>query len=203
MSSYYRMALENYLKELDVKEDSVLDIGGSAYSVKKRVKSWDVKNYQILDNNLEKGLKGKDDWIEPNILADLNFKIFEINNKLQEIGEGTFDMVFCLETFDYIWNPIVALNNIRYFLKDGGKAIVSFPFLYPVHEPKESDALRFTEFGIKKLCEVTGLKIVKMTPRKTGNFDLLWQFYSADKMHPARGYEFQDTIGWICELKKE
>ena len=53
--SNYRDQLESYLKTLDIKADRVLDVGGAALLVKDRVKSWDVEEYKIADNNIEQG----------------------------------------------------------------------------------------------------------------------------------------------------
>jgi SAM-dependent methyltransferase len=194
MSSYYRQALEDYLMKLDVNVNSVLDIGGSANPVKGRTKSWDVKDYKILDNESEENYIVRGIWTKPDLRYDLNSPIY-LNEK--------FDLVFCLEVFDYIYDPIQALKNLRELVKPEGKIIISFPFIYPVHEPREVDCLRYTEFGIKKLMKVSRLKIEKMLPRKTGNFDTLWRFYSEDKMHPAKGYEQVSSLGWICEVIDE
>mgnify|MGYP001602469329 CR=1 FL=1 len=201
MSSYYRQSLELYLKELDVIADNCLDIGGSAYPVSKRVKSWDVKNYKIMDNNQELGWKD-DKWRDPEYTYDLNRDVkkhLSFNDK-QELTE-TFDLIFCLEVFDYIWHPIQALENIHLLLKDGGRAVITFPFIYPVHQPVESDSLRYTEFGIQKICTAAKLKITNMIPRETPNEGLLREFYSADKMHLAKQYD-HSVLGWIVEVTK-
>jgi hypothetical protein len=47
--SFYRDQLENYLKTIDVKAETVFDVGGKEKPVKGRTKSWTVKNYEILD----------------------------------------------------------------------------------------------------------------------------------------------------------
>lgn len=49
MSSSYRLELDRWLADLEVKADVVFDIGGSQLPLKGRTKSWDVKEYKILD----------------------------------------------------------------------------------------------------------------------------------------------------------
>ena len=85
--SFYRNQLEDWLKEIDVKADRVLDIGGSAYPVTKRVKSWEVKEYKILDNNNEQGLHEK--WQKPDFVMHIDNVGFD-SEKV-----GVHDVVFC------------------------------------------------------------------------------------------------------------
>ena len=114
--SYFRNQLEDWLKTIDVKADRVLDVGGGANPVKGRTKSWDVKEYKILDNGLEKMKQ----W--PDIVADINNRGEIIDRHQKSIVEkqklvlDKFDQVFCLEVMEYIYNPLEALRNIKRLL---------------------------------------------------------------------------------------
>ena len=68
MASLTRIQLENWLKTINVK-GSVLDVGGAQDPIQRRVKSWDVNDYKILD--LETPHKGD----KPDIVADINYPI--------------------------------------------------------------------------------------------------------------------------------
>lgn len=181
------------MSTLDVKADRVLDIGGSQNPIKGRTKSWDVKEYLIADL--------PDPHVElqkPDIELDLN--------KIQPEGtvfhSGDFDLLFCLEVFDYITHPKVALDWLQFFLKVGGIAWVSFPFVYPIHNPKDIDGLRYTEPAIRNLAAESFLSVEEIIYRRPrpGNNHLL-QFYSEDGMRAADGVDHNVT-GYIVRFRK-
>jgi len=167
MASTTRTQLENWLKTLDIKADKVLDVGGSCKPILERTKSWDVKEYRILDLKLE------DVKREPDIIEDLNepilckshsvgdiFALKEENKKYIE----HFNIAFCLETMQYMWNPVMALQNMNRFLKKGGALYISLPFLYPHQNPEGYDYLRYTKWGVEKLLKEVGFDIEKLIP---------------------------------------
>lgn len=172
--SWYRQQLEDWLSKLNVKADTVLDIGGAQGLVKGRVKSWDVKNYEV----------------------------FDLPKDVQEdtIGFEVADIIFCLEVFEYLIRPLEALCNIQAALKSGSKAYITFAFVYPLHQEVELDSLRYTETGIKKLADQAGLTVTNIWYRHDKS-QLLTMFYGADGMHPAKGYDHSVT-GYIVEFKK-
>lgn len=186
MSSSYRAELDRWISTLDVKAGSVLDIGGSQLPAKGRTRSWDVKEYKIADLASPHA-----DSPQPDIVLDLN----EENSILDE-----FDLIFCLEVFDYIWNPAQAFETLEELLKAGGTAYVTFPFMYPTHQPVEDDALRFTEGGIRKLAAFANLTVEELIPRRpeSNAIDYLWR---AERMRAAKHYDHNVT-GWIVKLRK-
>jgi 2-polyprenyl-3-methyl-5-hydroxy-6-metoxy-1,4-benzoquinol methylase len=190
MSSSYRIELDRWLMNLHVEADRCLDIGGSQLPVKGRTLTWDVKEYLIAD--LPEPHVGSP---KPDIELDMN--------KYDDIQASTFQMfdtVFCLEVFDYIYDPRIALSKIWSFLSTGGTAWVTFPAFYPHHQPIEDDALLYKEYGIRKLAEATGLKIVQMIKRRPET-NALEQFFSAERMRAAKNYDHHVT-GWIVEFTK-
>ena len=182
MSSIYREQLEAWLKGLDVKSQSVLDIGGSQLPVKDRVASWDVDDYKILD--LEIPHKGN----SPDIVCDLN-----INTNL---SFTYFNIAFCLEVMEYIWNPLEALNNIKRLLWHGGILYITFPFVYPHHNPKGQDSLRYTRWGAEKLLNEAGFKVEEIIPRMASGG--LANFYQTQRMRPCDGIN-HDEVGYIIK----
>lgn len=186
MSSSYRMELDAWLSQLNVRADTVIDIGGSQEPVKKRTKTWEVNKYLIGD--LESPHK---DSPKPDFTVDLN-GFCDTNIKA--------DIVFCLEVFEYVYDPMNAFHIISNMLNPGGIAYVSFPFVYPQHEPIEDDALRYTIGGIQKLASSTGLHINHYTIRRPET-DLLKQFYGAERLRAAKGVD-HDVTGWIVKLVK-
>lgn len=173
--SWYRHQLEAWLAELDVKAGTVLDIGGKQGEVKKRTKSWDVKEYKVLD-------------------------IPEFDIEKNRIFEEA-DIIFCLEVFEYLINPLEAMKNIKLTLKKGGKAYITFAFAYPHHNELELDSLRYTETGIKRIVNKVGLKVTDIRYR-TDRTGLLKAFYQEDGMHPSKQYHHHDVTGFIVEVTK-
>jgi SAM-dependent methyltransferase len=109
-------------------------------------------------------------------------------------------VVFCLEVFEYIYNPVQALENLVSFLRNGGVAYISFPAIYPVHEPKEIDYLRYTKKGIEKLLANSGFTSWNITPRvSTFGRDSLAYFYQQEGMHPVKGDTVIYDIGYMVE----
>lgn len=190
MSSSYRLELNKWLSNLDVKANRVLDIGGSQEQVKDRVRSWDVKEYLIADlPNPHK------DSPKPDIELDLN-----IGYDYHCDEDMRFDAIFCLEVFDYVWATETAFDCISGLLIAGGTAWVTFPSVYPLHQPVEDDALRYMPGGIKKLAESVGLTVEEMIPRR---FETdLWDTLIRNERMRAAKHEDHNFSGWIVRFSK-
>ena len=48
-------------------------------------------------------------------------------------------------------------------LKPDGKLILGVPFLYWLHE-EPHDYYRYTEFALDRFCQLSGLRLVELTP---------------------------------------
>lgn len=196
MSSFYRQQLESYLKTLNIKADKVLDVGGADLPVKGRTKSWDVKEYVIGD--LDKSHTGK----IPDYHFDMNKCPWCEGDKKQKQYSHYFDVIFCLEVFEYLYNPWWATKNLKAFIKQNGILYITFPTNYPVHNPVEEDCLRYTKQGIIKLLK--DFKILEMIPRimKSDSYLLYRQFISNEKMHAAKHYGDHNVLGYIVKAQK-
>ena len=105
-------------------------------------------------------------------------------NKVEKKYREYFNNVFCIEVFEYIFNPFQALKNINLLLKQGGILYISFHTWYGLHKPEGEDYLRYTKYGIEKLLKETGFEIVEMLP-KTVNQEArgaLQEFYNDEGM---------------------
>lgn len=179
--SYYREQLEDWLKELDVQAETVFDIGGGQGEVKSRVNSWHVKDYRVLDLPF--------------------FDITRLSNARDIARTQQADLIFCLEVFEYLIRPYEAMEAMHMLLKSGGRAYVTFAFVYPHHNELEMDSLRYTESGIRKLAKEIGFKINNVWYR-TDQSGLLKEFYAADGMRAAKQYNHHDVTGFIVEFEK-
>lgn len=173
--SFYREQLESYLQQMDIKANMVIDVGGKQKPVKGRTKSWSVDNYVILD-------------------------IPEFNLDEPFVYNAQADLVFCLEVFEYLIVPTMAMKNIANLMKPSGTAYVTFPFVYPLHNEVEFDSLRYTKSGIVRLAKHAGLNIERITDRKTKSGSLV-KYYSEDGMRAARG-ENHHVTGFIVKFTK-
>ena len=160
-----------------------------------------VLNYPISGEWSEVYDLGIEKTKRPYIKFDLNLPL----KQLKGYDEDTFkfDCIFCLEVFEYIWNPIEAMSNISKLLGYDGKAIISFPTQYPLHQPKLFDSLRYMKHGIIQLVKHSNLKIKKMFPRKaTKGAKALNSFFALEGMHPVKGDNSIYDIGYILEVYK-
>jgi SAM-dependent methyltransferase len=190
MSSYSRQQLESWLKTLDIKADAVLDIGGCQLPVNKRTKSWDVKEYKLLDLKQPHEQKQKAD-IEFNINDSIawihNSKDFPDVERFKIVDMEYyehFDSIFMLEVLEYVWNPVIAIENCNEFLKRGGLLYLSFHFLYPLHKPEDFDYLRYTPNGIIQILEENGFNVESFTNREMtkDGFNKFQEFISLEGM---------------------
>tara|TARA_R110001606_G_scaffold222699_1_gene370660 strand:+ start:1847 stop:2605 length:759 start_codon:yes stop_codon:yes gene_type:complete len=69
-----------------------------------------------------------------------------------------FDAIICLEVIEHVPDPFQVFSEISRVLKTEGKAWISMPFLYPLHDAP-FDFQRFTEFGLKRAAEQSGLEV--------------------------------------------
>jgi len=186
--SYYRDQLEAYLSKLEVHVDSILDLGGLQLPVVSRLKSCGYNDYIIADIEDKADVK-----VDISALAPFE-KVFTFRKE-------KFDVVFCLEVFEYVVNPLNAVMNIADYLKSGGVAYITFPFVYPIHKPEGTDMLRYTENWIRKVMEHYGFKYLDIMTR-VDRSGLLTNFYADDGMKAQKGLNHNVT-GYIVKGVKE
>lgn len=192
MPSYYKQALNDWVSSLDVKADTVLDIGGAQNPIKGRTRSWDVKWYKIMDLAVpHSNAPG------PDIVQDMNNPI-----SLTHLW-GSADLIFMLGVMDYVIRPNVALENVAFLLADSGTAWVEFPFVYPIHNPVDDEGCRYSEGCIRRLAKAAKLSIEDLIYKrpKPGNSHLL-QFYAEDGMRMAKGVDHNVT-GYIVKFRHD
>lgn len=65
------------------------------------------------------------------------------------VADACVDGVVCLEVIEHVPDPALAVKEIARVLRPGGRAWISMPFLYPVHN-EPFDFQRYTEFGLRR-----------------------------------------------------
>ncbi len=188
--SYFREQLENWLKQIDVEAKSVLDVGGGENPIKTRVKSWKVQDYKILDHDAQ---------FKPDYFADLNYSL-----DLKILGLPRPNVIFCLEVFEYIFNPVQAMKNLFDLLEEDGTAYISFPTIYPLHNPAGIDYLRYSKNAIEKLLTEAGFSTWEITPRMvTEGLSTLKDFYTIEGMHPMKNTADVFALGYMVKAYKK
>lgn len=205
--SYYRNQLEEWLKTISVNADHVLDLGGASNPVRNRVKSFEAGDVIYFDNGAE---EAKMEYIPFDINLPLTqLKGYEAYLQQEEFGMPNpknpfrFDALFCLEVFEYVWNPVQAMQNIYDLMTDDAVAYISFPSIYPVHQPVEIDFLRYTKAVIFRYLTSLHFTQIEITPRiATQGRQALQAFYSLEGMHPVRKSELPFDIGYLVKARK-
>ncbi|HEU4929781.1 MAG TPA: class I SAM-dependent methyltransferase [Candidatus Krumholzibacteria bacterium] len=68
------------------------------------------------------------------------------------------DAVLCTEVIEHVTDPLRLLSESYRVLKPGGSMILSAPFTWHLHD-EPHDYWRFTEFGLRLLCERAGFRV--------------------------------------------
>jgi len=91
-----------------------------------------------------------------------NIDIFAIADDLP-FKNNAFDSVLLTQVIEHLENPLTVLSEIYRVLKSDGTVIISWPFVYPIHEAPR-DFYRYTEYGMRYLAQRSGFQIVKIKP---------------------------------------
>lgn len=197
LGSFYKKQLNDWKATLEVKADIVFDIGGAQDPIKGMTKSWDVKDYKIIDLPVPHVEK-----VHPDIEWDMNEPMVSETSPVGDIPMPMADLIFMLGVMDYVIEPGIAMRNIHYLLKEDGIAWVEFPYFYCTHNPVEEEGCRYSEGCINRLAKQANLEITERIYKypKPGN-DHLIQFFIEDGMRMARGVDHRIT-GFIFKFRK-
>lgn len=75
-------------------------------------------------------------------------------------ADHSFDTVVCLETLEYVDEPLAALKEVLRVLAPDGRLILSAPFLHRRDDPR--DYWRFTDKGLEELLRRAGYATDRM-----------------------------------------
>lgn len=123
-----------------------------------------------------------DRWIEPHLSPNADYVALDYPSTGRDLygarpdvfadaarlpfSDEHFDGVICLEVLEHVPDPSLVTKEIARVLKSGGRAWISMPFLYPLHDAP-FDFQRFTEFGLRRAFERAGLELTSF--RKSGH----------------------------------
>ncbi|CAN1593509.1 Methyltransferase type 12 [Candidatus Pelagibacterales bacterium] len=128
----------------------VLDIGKSMRGEFKKIKCKEIKT---LDINIF------EDY--PDFQLDLSEEVEIEKTELYE----RFDVIICLAVLEHVYNPFIAIRNIKKMLTHNGMIYGYVPFLYHYHAPQDlyfQDYYRYSKDGLAYLLK--DFKNVKIYP---------------------------------------
>ena len=76
---------------------------------------------------------------------------------------ASFDTVLLTDVLEHIPEPASLMCEIARILRPNGKLILGVPFFYWLHEVPH-DYYRYTEFALRRFCELSGLRVVEIVP---------------------------------------
>lgn len=162
----YLKSNSNFRKEIIDKINSsmtVLDIGKS---MREDFKKINCKEIKTLDINIFKNY--------PDIQFDLSE---EVDIETTELYER-FDAIICLAVLEHVYNPFIAIQNMKKMLKRNGIIYGYVPFLYHYHAPQDlyfQDYYRYTKDGlIYLLKDFKDVKIYPVRGRLSSSMHILF-----------------------------
>ena len=133
---------DRILEEIN-KDDEILDIGKG---MRDKYKNINCKKKEILNKDTS------DD-------ADI---IFDLCQDLDNTLMNKYDKIICLAILEHVYNPFLAVNNLKLMLRENGLIFGYVPYLYFYHAPKDlkfQDFFRFSKDALaylfKDFSEVT------------------------------------------------
>ncbi|MFT6136972.1 MAG: SAM-dependent methyltransferase [Salibacteraceae bacterium] len=108
-----------------------------------------VKPFQTIYNEKVKSSVGLE--VESTLHNQSNVDFFYDGVKLP-FNDNEFDVVLSSEVMEHVPDPEKFLSEIYRVLRDGGVAIITVPFLVPLHE-QPFDFYRYTEYSLKNLVK--------------------------------------------------
>lgn len=170
-----RNQIVRWLADVDIEGRTVLDVGAGPPS--KWARNWtqgEPLRYVTLD---------KDPSFGCDYIADINLPPWPFLNPPD--AQEPFDVAFCLETLEHVWDPVAAVRFLAEVVRDGGECYITVPFINPIHD--KWDYLRYTGEWFADVLPKVGFTIVEVFSRvaTAGNLHLQ-QFYRAEGMRMSR-----------------
>jgi SAM-dependent methyltransferase len=160
----------------DLRNSKLLDIGCGSMPYKPlfeklniRYDGIDFRQYSINNSFL----RYKPDYYFP--------KEYINNYRLPRFSKQSYDIVTAFEVIEHHASPEVLFSEVNRILKANGLFIISFPFLWELHE-EPNDYQRLTHYKIQRLCKQNNMEILWLTKRG-GTFSVISQLFNMYLIH--------------------
>jgi SAM-dependent methyltransferase len=80
---------------------------------------------------------------------------------MPQLADAAFDTILCSQVLEHVPRPWDAMRELARVLRPGGALILTVPHLSPLHELPH-DYYRYTEYGLRWLCDQCGLQVVQI-----------------------------------------
>lgn len=101
------------------------------------------------------------------------------------LDDSVFDSALCSQVLEHVFNPDEFLSEINRVLKDGGRFLLTVPFVWDEHE-QPYDYARYSSYGLRALLEKNQFNVIQH--RKIGaDASLIFQLSNA--------YLYKVTLG--------
>lgn len=177
LKSPHRNLLEEKLKELAPKmKGKILDVGS-----KNRPYDY-LFSGEVIAVDINPKLK----TVKKADITNLPFK------------ERTFDGVLSTEVLEYVKEPRKAISEIHRVLKKGGKALISVPLMYKVHQ----DLVRYTrEYLLELLQDFSKVEVFPIGNFYTIILDILRDKMITLKLIPLRYFLYLPYLFLVLFIK--
>jgi len=119
-----------------------------------------------------------------------NFRISNLKNK-------SFGMITSFQVLEHHPEPEIFFREANRLLKEGGYLIITFPFIWPLHE-EPHDYQRLTHYKIKRIAEENKFKVIKILKRG-GTFGTMSQILNV-ALFSTRAPLFLKRIIYVFSL---
>ena len=104
--------------------------------------------------------------------------IFDICSKLDTSLVEKYDKIICLAVLEHVYNPFLAVNNLKSMLKKNGILFGYVPYLYHYHAPSDlkfQDYFRFSKDALIYLFrDYSDLKLFPIRGRLSAPLNILF-----------------------------
>jgi SAM-dependent methyltransferase len=127
----------------------LLDIGCGEMQYKELIES-NVKLTSYTGMDIENPIYQKE--IQPDVFWD---------GKEIPLKENSYDSAILIEVLEHVPEPQEVLDEISRVLKEGGKLLITVPFLWNLHDTP-NDEFRYTPFSLARFIEKAGFEVIEM-----------------------------------------
>jgi len=82
-------------------------------------------------------------------------------------ADGSFDAVMCIEVFEHLPEPVLAIREFSRLLRDGGHLVITAPFCSLTHFAPYHYTTGFNSYFYSRHLEAAGFKIIDIVPNGT------------------------------------
>lgn len=154
--------LEAKLKEIP-NGKKILDAGAGELQYKRFCTHLDYVSQDFGQYDGQGNSEGKQTATWDNSKLDIISDIIDI-----PVDEKSFDAIMCIEVFEHIPQPALAVKEFARIIKPGGTVIITTPFNSLTHFAPYHFGTGYSKYWFERILEENGFEIKEITPN--GNY---------------------------------